>query len=637
MKHGISFASFLVLSFVTLGGGAYAAEPTYHGQIIRLMQSKCIQCHHSGGIGNGDWADYATVASSGASIKAYVQLGLMPPWNASPEETQGYGAGQGFLPNSELTQEQIVLIATWVDAGAPEGDPADAPPALVFDDGWFQGPPDVVLEMPVAWTHDPGADRYRCFIVEPQVAGSLDNYEVIIGFEVKPSNLEIAHHAVVYIADGAAALAAQAADTVTPMIPNDGYDCFGGSGISGATVLQGWAPGSNSVALLNDKLGIPLPPDKVIINQMHYHNFGATPETDQTSVGLVLAPDPYDPELLLVINQLPTDFPGISVPAIAGPAATRDGGYGPMWPSETNTYYMSVPIGEDIHLVSVFPHMHLIGDQFNVTATLPGGGPDIPIIDLDKWDFDWQLSYNFKQPIALSAGSTLHVQGTYTNTTLSNVIGGLASNDEMLTLGLSLTTDSEGVPTPRDSTPPQYVQTDEIAGPSSLALLVEFDEDMADPHYPSAFQIVGPGGRVVAPFSLVVAGNTLVVDYDPAYLDPKPTNAWVDLTTPTAVSHDLLLHGFFGIKDIEGNFLDGDGDGTGSEIADDVTHNFMWSGPEFGTVAEPFSTIEGGLAGVQAGGSLRILSEDSSAIVTIDQDVTLVAEGGTVRIGVAGP
>ena len=61
----------------------------------------------------------------------------------------------------------------------------------------------------------------------------------------------------------------------------------------------------------------------------------------------------------------------------------------------------------------------------------------------------------------------------------------------------------------------------------------------------------------------------------------------------------------------------------------------MWSGPEYGTVADPFSTVVGALSAVEVDGTLRIQSGDDSTILTIDQDVTLTAEGGTVRLGVA--
>ena len=120
----------VALVFALLCGGAWSAEPTYHGQIIRLLQDKCIKCHHDGGIGPTDWSDYDLVVVWKDVISAYVTAGIMPPWLAAPEGEQGFEPGQGFLPNNELTQEQIDVLVDWIAAGTPEGDPADAPPPL---------------------------------------------------------------------------------------------------------------------------------------------------------------------------------------------------------------------------------------------------------------------------------------------------------------------------------------------------------------------------------------------------------------------------------------------------------------------------------------------------------------------------
>ena len=110
----------VLAGIVSAGGGAWGDEPTYHGQIIRLMQNKCIKCHHDGGIGPTDWSDYEKVLLWKDAISAYVSQRIMPPWNAAPEWEQGFEEGQGFLPNNELTQEQIDLVVDWIAMGAPE-------------------------------------------------------------------------------------------------------------------------------------------------------------------------------------------------------------------------------------------------------------------------------------------------------------------------------------------------------------------------------------------------------------------------------------------------------------------------------------------------------------------------------------
>ncbi|MEK7794102.1 MAG: immunoglobulin-like domain-containing protein, partial [Candidatus Hydrogenedentota bacterium] len=565
----------LVLLGLLASPTTLAQEPTFHGQIIRLFQNKCLQCHHEGGIAPTDWSNYDTVYEYRQQIRGNVSTRKMPPWNAAAEEEQGFPAGQGFLPHLGLTQEQIDLVVGWVLDGAPEGDPADAPPPLTFDDSeWFQGDPDIILEMPVTWEHNPGPDRYRCFILDPP-GGALEQDLIITSFEVKPSNLEITHHSVVYIADREEALAMQAADTTTPEVANDGWDCFGDSMVSGATVLSGWAPGANSVSLLNDELGIYLPADKVIVNQMHYHYRNENepsssagkgtggPEFDRTQIGIKVS---LDPTILTLNSYLPTELPGLTTPAISGPALSRNSGYGPQLPGETNVYDMDVPIPATAHLLSIFPHMHLIGDKFEAVAKLPGN-VTIPLIYLDKWDFDWQLNYNYKRPIALPAGSIIHFEGTYTNTSPVPVIGGLFSDQEMLTLGISLSFDEQGVPTPRDSTPPRVVSDTFAEDGDTVTVTVTFNEPIATPHFPSTLDVFGPHGRVQPPNSIDVAGNVLSVIYDKAKLAPEAGGK--------QATNELILRGFFGIKDLIGNFLDGNENGIGGELEDDVVVPFQ--------------------------------------------------------------
>ncbi|MFP6583618.1 MAG: CFI-box-CTERM domain-containing protein, partial [Candidatus Hydrogenedentota bacterium] len=388
-----------------------------------------------------------------------------------------------------------------------------------------------------------------------------------------PGNLELAHHAVVYIVDRQRALDMQAADYLTPGV-DDGWDSYGGSGVGGF-VLQGWAPGANSVQLLNEGLGVALRADQAIVLQMHYNNVNGPSMSDRTKIGLKLS---SDPNILLVRNTIPTVLPGWSSPAIEGPALDRNGpctadvigpgpcfgpGCGDQLPGETNVYEMTINVPSDTHLVSVFPHMHQLGDKFVVSATLPDSTV-VPIIRLDEWDFDWQLSYNFKKPIALPAGSVVTVTGTYFNATSEPVCGGLFSYESMLTFGNSITIDSEGIPTPRDSTPPRVLSVTADEVDSGLTLVVTFDEEIVLPHYPSAVEIIGSSGGIVAPDSMTVTGDSLIIEY---------------LETPQGSSSDyqLLLRGFFGIKDSNGNFLDGNANGVGGELIDDSVYAFEWS------------------------------------------------------------
>jgi mono/diheme cytochrome c family protein len=110
---GISMAA------VTSAHDVITTAITYSREISRLIYSRCAHCHRSGGAAFSLTA-YAEARPWAAAIKEEVLERRMPPWGA----VKGFGA---FKDDQGLTQEQIELIADWVEGGAPEGDPALLP------------------------------------------------------------------------------------------------------------------------------------------------------------------------------------------------------------------------------------------------------------------------------------------------------------------------------------------------------------------------------------------------------------------------------------------------------------------------------------------------------------------------------
>jgi hypothetical protein len=84
-------------------------------------------------------------------------------------------------------------------------------------------------------------------------------------------------------------------------------------------------------------------------------------------------------------------------------------------PNQIKTFHTHTKLSKSISMLSVNPHMHLIGSKFLAYATSPGGDT-IPLIRINKWDFKWQYYYTFKHPVKLEAGATIHVYGTFDNT-----------------------------------------------------------------------------------------------------------------------------------------------------------------------------------------------------------------------------
>ena len=113
----------------------------------------------------------------------------------------------------------------------------------------------------------------------------------------------------------------------------------------------------------------------------------------------------------------------------------------------------SIPVPADVTLRSVMPHMHLLGREMRVFATLPDG-QELPLVHVPEWDFNWQMGYAFKEPIKLPRGSKVFLEARYDNSADNPrnpnhppkaVRWGEQTTDEMCLAYLNFTVDSESL------------------------------------------------------------------------------------------------------------------------------------------------------------------------------------------------
>ena len=128
---------------------AESGDITFHKDIEPILQANCQKCHRPGGAGPMPMMTYEQAAPFAGLIEYKTGLrdraGAMPPWYI--EKDIGI---QDFKDDMSLSDEEIATISTWARSGSPQGDPADAPTPLVFDDSvkWTLGEPDLVVVMP---------------------------------------------------------------------------------------------------------------------------------------------------------------------------------------------------------------------------------------------------------------------------------------------------------------------------------------------------------------------------------------------------------------------------------------------------------------------------------------------------------
>ena len=114
-----------------------------------------------------------------------------------------------FAGERRLSPRDVELIAAWVGAGAPEGDPADLPEPPVFAREWDLGEPDLVVEMPRAYTLPAeGVDVFRDFVIPIP----LDARRYVRSIDLRPGNPRIVHHAVMAIDETRSSRALEDAD-----------------------------------------------------------------------------------------------------------------------------------------------------------------------------------------------------------------------------------------------------------------------------------------------------------------------------------------------------------------------------------------------------------------------------------------
>ena len=411
MSRALLALVLLTAACQPVGRGTLAGFPstpperlvTFHGRVERLFQANCQACHRPGEVAPFSLLTYKDAYARRDDIRDVVLSRYMPPWKALP----GHGE---FADVRRLSEADVELIAGWVAGGAPEGDPKDAPSPRTFPTGWTLGRPDAVLAMEEPFTVPAKTrDVYRCFSVPIRLPGDA---RFIRASEVMPGNRKIVHHVVTFLDLTGRSVELDHAE------PGPGYTCFGGPGFDSAGGLGGWAPGYPGIEIPNG-VAWRVPPQARLVLQVHYNNPGDTAETDLTRIGLHFTSGPFDKRL----HGLLASAWNFTIPAGEPRAVVR----------------ASTMVGEDIEAIAVHAHMHLIGREITVTAHLPGGRTE-PLLRIDDWDFDWQLLYYFKRPVALPAGTRIDAECVYDNTAANRrnpskpprpVSSGFETTDEM--------------------------------------------------------------------------------------------------------------------------------------------------------------------------------------------------------------
>jgi peroxiredoxin/mono/diheme cytochrome c family protein len=340
---------------------AQAGAVTYAKEVARILQAHCVTCHRPGEIAPFSLTDYRQAAGWSSMIDEVVHDGRMPPWHASPQ----YGK---FANDARLSADEKKAIRDWVAAGSPEGDPADLPPPPQFVEGWQIPRPDVVLEMPRSIEIPAeGSMPYELVEIDPKITHDV----WIRASQVRPGNPAVVHHVVVFV--------------LPPGV--DKIDEAGGD------FLAAYAPGMPP-RVLPDGVAKRIPAGSKIVLQLHYTPRG-TRQVDRSRIGLLFA-DPATVRKELM-SGMALNF-RLQIPPGASDYISR----------------ADFRFSQPSLLLSLLPHMHLRGKSMRFVAEYPDGRREV-ILDVPRYEFDWQNLYVLDQPKPMPEGTILHTEAHFDN------------------------------------------------------------------------------------------------------------------------------------------------------------------------------------------------------------------------------
>jgi len=338
------------------------AEVTFTGQIAGVLERNCVECHRAGEIGPFALTDYDEIVGWAETLVEVVDAGIMPPWFSADEPGK-------FLSERRMSQEDADLLRRWVEAGSPLGEEDQLrqlePPARDVAD--FH--PDLVYPM----AHEPfevpaeGVVDYQYYAIDPGWTEDMWVSRV----DAIPGDRSVVHHILVFM-----------------QRPGVDYEA-----IYPGELIGGYVPGRETTAQA-EGMGFRIPAGSKIIFQMHYTPSGK-PATDLSHVAFTLCDEDeteYEVSARRAINVM-----------FQIPPETSD--Y-----QATASYYFK----RDAVLMRMTPHMHVRGKSFRYEALYPNGTSEV-LLDVPRWDFNWQMEYILAEPKQMPAGTEIRCTATFDN------------------------------------------------------------------------------------------------------------------------------------------------------------------------------------------------------------------------------
>jgi len=359
----ISVASLMV------GIASNAAPPTpsvtFYKDVLPVLQKQCQSCHRPGEVAPMSFLTYKETRPWASAIKSAVVTNKMPPWFA--DTSVGH-----FSNERRLTDTERATLVAWAESGAAEGDAKDRPSPVEFADGWTIGKPDIVVEMP----NDipiPATGIVNINSVFVKVNFPKDLW--VQAAEIRPGNRQVVHHMKAWV---------QYPDRTVRAL--NGADAPMTDGGRSRDMLCKYNPGLAGQNFTVGDAAKFIPAGSDIVFETHYTSNGKA-TTDRSKVGIVLAKAPPKQRFF-------------TTGALSNHTFTIPAG-DPNYELKTE-----IVLSQPVQLTWLQPHMHMRGKSYQVRAIYPTGESEI-LLKVPRYDYNWQVGYEFAKPVPLPKGTRL--------------------------------------------------------------------------------------------------------------------------------------------------------------------------------------------------------------------------------------
>lgn len=373
-------------------------QPSFHQDVKPIIYAKCAVCHHPSGSAPFELINYKDISKRGDMILKVIEEGYMPPWPADPNYRE-------FANQKNLSDNEIKLLSTWINNGLFEG----KPDGIEFiDPEESKMKPDLIVHMNESYITN-GLNKDEFLMMKFPMLLEKDTF--IKHIEFVPGNNQIVHHINAHLLKykfNEKNNIFKEPSFVNTEIFSD-KECFeqldilndDGTYPTLTPSISNYLPGSETLIYPEGIGGFNAYKKNIIlVNDFHY---GPTHEQLSDSSYFKIFFDSIAPLRPIKETQLGT----FGISKIEPPLVIEA--------NKIMNFKTRAIITQDISILTINPHMHLLGKKFKAYA-IDLHNDTIPLIKIDNWNFRWQYFYTFKNPLKITGGSEIIVEATYDNT-----------------------------------------------------------------------------------------------------------------------------------------------------------------------------------------------------------------------------